>query len=211
MVESVSGLPATRSEAKAAGSENYFTGNPCRRGHIQIRRTSNGSCLDCRKDYYQENSDKIKKRARYHEQKMKADPDWIANKRKRNREYAAQKRRDDPEFLALSRKRCRENNRVNRNREKHRIQAKNRRAKIKGADGKFSSYDIGRILELQRHKCAICKCDLNKSGYHVDHIVPIVLGGSNYPQNLQCLCPPCNLSKAAKHPIDFMRERGSLL
>ena len=48
-------------------------------------------------------------------------------------------------------------------------------------------------------------------GYHVDHIQPLALGGSNDKANLQLLCPTCNLRKSAKHPVDFMRETGRLL
>jgi hypothetical protein len=29
--------------------------------------------------------------------------------------------------------------------------------------------------------------------------------------NVQLLCPPCNLKKHAKDPIQFMQERGFLL
>ena len=40
-------LPASFSAARAAGLPKYFTGNPCVRGHIAERRTSNQRCTDC--------------------------------------------------------------------------------------------------------------------------------------------------------------------
>ena len=40
--------PATRAEAKKIGSKYYFTGQPCKHGHIALRKTK-GSCLDCLK------------------------------------------------------------------------------------------------------------------------------------------------------------------
>jgi hypothetical protein len=37
----------TRAEAKAEGLLVYFTGAPCRNGHISVRQTSNGVCRQC--------------------------------------------------------------------------------------------------------------------------------------------------------------------
>lgn len=34
-------------QARCAGLSHYFTGNPCKRGHVEKRHTSNGSCLKC--------------------------------------------------------------------------------------------------------------------------------------------------------------------
>lgn len=70
--------------------------------------------------------------------------------------------------------------------------------------------DIKRLFVLQEGKCISCRCDLGKR-YQVDHIIPVSLGGDSDVNNLQLLCPPCNQSKAAKHPIDFMQSRGYLL
>jgi 5-methylcytosine-specific restriction endonuclease McrA len=36
-----------RAEAKASGATRYFTGNPCKYGHIAERSTVNGTCLKC--------------------------------------------------------------------------------------------------------------------------------------------------------------------
>jgi len=40
-------------------------------------------------------------------------------------------------------------------------------------------------------------------GYHVDHVTPLVLDGSNGPENFVIACAACNLCKGAKHPMDF--------
>jgi 5-methylcytosine-specific restriction endonuclease McrA len=69
---------------------------------------------------------------------------------------------------------------------------------------------VKRIGELQRWKCTACGTSL-KSGYHVDHVLSLMAGGEHKPSNLQLLCPTCNVKKWAKHPIDFMQERGFLL
>ena len=41
-------LPTTRAEAKKNGSKYYFTGQPCKHGHIAPRKTK-GACVECLK------------------------------------------------------------------------------------------------------------------------------------------------------------------
>jgi phosphate starvation-inducible protein PhoH len=45
-------LPKTRSEAKAQGAKYYFTGEPCKHGHIAARKTK-GTCIECLKVEWQ--------------------------------------------------------------------------------------------------------------------------------------------------------------
>lgn len=40
-------LPKTRAEAVAAASTKYFTGAPCKSGHVAARYTINSVCIDC--------------------------------------------------------------------------------------------------------------------------------------------------------------------
>lgn len=87
-------------------------------------------------------------------------------------------------------------------------EAKRRAAKKAG--GSFAAQDIKDLLALQRNKCPICRASL-RHGYHVDHVIPLVSGGRNTRDNLQILCPRCNLKKNRKDPIDFMQINGFLL
>lgn len=96
------------------------------------------------------------------------------------------------------------------NPEKLRTGWANRRARKRNAEGSHTAEDIGRLKKMQRYKCAVCAVCI-KDAHHVDHVIPLARGGSNWPSNLQLLCPPCNFSKQAKHPVDFMQERGFLL
>ncbi|MBR8182106.1 HNH endonuclease [Burkholderia ambifaria] len=48
----------TRAEAKAAGLKRYFTGEPCKNGHISEFQVSSNGCCEC---------NKIKKKAEYQE------------------------------------------------------------------------------------------------------------------------------------------------
>jgi len=50
--------------------------------------------------------------------------------------------------------------------------------------------------------CASCylKIDAGKA-WDIDHILPLALGGTNEPENLQILCKPCHQSKTYKSDI----------
>jgi hypothetical protein len=37
----------SRAEAKASGATRYFTGKPCKHGHVVYRNTSDGGCVEC--------------------------------------------------------------------------------------------------------------------------------------------------------------------
>lgn len=73
------------------------------------------------------------------------------------------------------------------------------------AGGKYTSEDIKELFEIQRGKCVYCEKCLVEYNYHVDHIMPVRLGGRNSKENLQLLCPNCNMRKGGKHPEEFLR------
>lgn len=89
-----------------------------------------------------------------------------------------------------------------------RIYKHNRRAR---SVGKLSKGLADKLFKLQRGKCA-CGCKkLLGDNFHIDHIMPLALGGTNTDNNIQLLRSTCNNQKSAKHPIDFMQSRGFLL
>lgn len=94
--------------------------------------------------------------------------------------------------------------------ETYSVYCRNRRARKRAAEGSHTADDIARLREVQRDRCAVCRAKLNKKG-HVDHIIALSKGGSNWPNNLQLLCESCNCSKHSRDPIEFMRSRGRLL
>jgi 5-methylcytosine-specific restriction endonuclease McrA len=70
-------------------------------------------------------------------------------------------------------------------------------ARRRKAVGRHTQGDVEWILRKQGHRCVLCGASLWVM-FHVDHIVPICRGGSNWPSNLQCLCPGCNLEKGGR-------------
>ena len=71
--------------------------------------------------------------------------------------------------------------------------------------GKFTAADVRQLHAVQGGRCASCGVDFRLTvtrrcltGYHIDHIISIAKGGMNTPDNLQLLCPGCNLRKSSK-------------
>ena len=86
----------------------------------------------------------------------------------------------------------------------------NRRTRVLQAEGAHSASDLRTIKLAQKNRCAYCRQKLLRSS-HLDHIVPLSKGGSNWPSNLQYLCQSCNLQKGSKDPIEYARDTGRLL
>lgn len=82
-----------------------------------------------------------------------------------------------------------------------------RRARKMAAPGSYAPADIDAQFKLQAGYCFGCFADLTVVGYHVDHIVPLAKGGTNWPGNLQLLCPTCNCSKGAKDNAEWWAEQ----
>lgn len=85
------------------------------------------------------------------------------------------------------------------NKDKIRVHVIQRRARLRGIEGKFTIADIENLKIKQSGKCANERCGtLLIESCSVDHIVPLIAGGTNWPDNLQLLCGRCNSSKGVK-------------
>jgi len=151
--------------------------------------------LEKRKQRHVENRDEENKKAK----------EWRKNNPERDAENHRRWRLKNPDAVKASKNKWKDNNK-----DAVRSGTRNRRATKKNADGSHTKEDIAFLMQKQKHKCAVCKCCV-KTKFHVDHIKPIARGGSNDRKNLQILCPPCNMKKGAKDPIDFMQGNGFLL
>lgn len=153
-------------------------------------------------DYYKKNCKELnKKNAEYRENNIqKLAENYKKNKNKRAK-YLLLTSAKRSELSSIWRK---------ENVEKCRIYCQNRRARKVFNGGVLSAGLSKKLLALQKGKCACCAKPLNNK-YHLDHILPLFLGGENTDANMQLLLPACNLKKHIKHPIDFMQEMGFLL
>lgn len=186
----------------------------CKKCQTETERNYRGDCKPCKnewkKAWRKANTEKVKASlAAYraaNKEKMKASK---AAWRARNPEYAKTWHARNPEYAKIKVAEWKAAN-PERHAANKRNYKRNRRAKKKSAGGIHTSNDIKQLLSSQKGKCICCKSSI-ANNYHVDHIIPLALGGRNDKLNLQILCPTCNIRKGAKHPIDFMQSIGMLL
>lgn len=213
MTETVN-LPSSWAKAKRRGAKRFFTGKPCKHGHVSDRLTSNRACIECGK------KSQIAWVANNIERRLKYFKDYNSSQRPPNywkiyyREHLEQRRATNrraynPSKAKVDMARWRAAN-------PERIKLLNasgkacRRAREKEADGFATADEIAAIRKAQKDKCAYCSKRL-RGGGHLDHIKPIAAEGSNWPRNLQWLCGSCNQRKWAKDPLVFAQEIGRLL
>jgi 5-methylcytosine-specific restriction endonuclease McrA len=84
-------------------------------------------------------------------------------------------------------------------------------SKKRGIEGNHTPLEIKELFLKQGGRCVYCRVNLIKTSYHRDHIIPIAKGGNNFINNIQLLCPKCNIEKRDKDPIVFMQIKGFLL
>ncbi len=84
-----------------------------------------------------------------------------------------------------------------------------RRVRELAAQGAHTPQDIKDQYKRQKGCCYWCGVKVGRT-YHVDHIVPLARGGTNWPENIVIACPTCNLSKKDKLPHEWP-EGGRLL
>lgn len=75
-------------------------------------------------------------------------------------------------------------------------------ARRRGAEGHFKRADIDALWDAQGGLCIYCSGDLAVS-LNIDHKLPIIRGGTNWPDNLQLTCESCNKRKHSMTDEEF--------
>jgi 5-methylcytosine-specific restriction endonuclease McrA len=185
-------LPKSRAEAKATGAKYYFTGEPCKHGHVAPRKTK-GTCVECLKvEWDQANI----KRAEYFKQYNQSEAGKEAKREyyERNREIVIARANARP----LSEKRVGQKAWKERNLLWVRADTKNRRRKHRQATPPWlTRAQKSEMREL--YKIAITMTKTTGERYVVDHIVPLrseLVCGLHVPWNLRVITQEENLKKS---------------
>lgn len=187
-------LPKTRAEAKAQGAQYYFTGEPCKHGHIAPRKTK-GSCLDCLKDEWARGNES---RAEYFRQYNKSEAGQKAKKEyyARNRTTVIEKAFSRP--LEEKRKAKLRYKQDNPDLYKELVSLRRRRFRL--ATPKWLS--VEQKLEIRlKYRLAIELSRRTGVRHAVDHIVPLqgdMVCGLHVPWNLDVVTQEENLKKSNK-------------
>jgi 5-methylcytosine-specific restriction endonuclease McrA len=204
-----------------------YMGKPCKRGHAGERYASTGSCYPCAiaaaRQWHAGNSERVRARkaaksneisvqqSAYH----RANRDSItARKRAQYQENPEAARRRTAEWRASNASRARELGREWAKTAYAKCPAKRKatNASRRGAEGVYTAADLVEIRKFQSGRCSyfsFCGADL-ADGEHVDHVIAIANGGTNWPHNIQLTCPKCNLRKNSKDPLVFLAELQSM-
>jgi hypothetical protein len=182
--------PKTRKEAKEQGATHYYTGEPCSRGHVALRKTK-GSCVDCLKEDWAKDNAK-----RSLQPKSEASKEAGRKYYKRNREAVIARAATRPDEA----KQAYRNAWKDRNPLEVKASTKHRRDKHKQATPKWLSLD--QKTEIRKiYIDAMTVSKVTKVPYVVDHIIPLRgqdVCGLHVPWNLQIMSREENLKKSNK-------------
>lgn len=176
----------SRKDAREQGLKRYYTGKPCKHGHIVERHVCDGKCLECGRSsssiYARTNKDAIraKRKVRY----LNNRDDEIADAKK---------------WTGENLDRVRDTQRAYRQANKSKrtaTQAKRNAAKL---DRTPKWLTKGMLSEIESFYKQAAEADLPM---HVDHIVPLqgkLVSGLHVPWNLQLLPASDNISKGNRY------------
>lgn len=187
--------PKTRKEAQQLSATHYFTGTPCKHGHIALRKTK-GSCVEClkeenkrnlviRADYFAAYNRKDEVKARKNDWYQQHREEVIARAQARPKEEklayrVVWKAKNAVQVLADNKAR----------RRKHRL----------ATPPWLTRKQKSEIRNL--YQIAITMSRTTGERYVVDHIVPLRgdgVCGLHVPWNLRVITQAENLAKSNKH------------
>jgi hypothetical protein len=171
-----------RFEAKALGLTHYFTGKPCVRGHVEIRRVKDRVCMECTRYY--------------HKKQRETHPIKHSEKKKASYERTKQHH--------LAQKRIyRQHNKakINALTKAYKVRKKNRIPKWVDKDHMWLIKEAYELAQLRTKQFGY--------SWHVDHIIPLqgkLVSGLHVIENLQVIPGIDNIKKKNKFEVDYANQ-----
>jgi hypothetical protein len=186
--------PKNRKEAKEQGAKYYYTGEPCKHGHVALRKTK-GACVECLKIEWEKGN---QTRSEYFKAYNESDAGKKAKKEyyERNKEVVIARANARP----LEERRNHREKYKKQNPELYKAFTSVRKRRHKKATPSWISTEqkaLMRGLYLQ----AMELTKITGERYVVDHIVPLInpeVCGLHVPWNLRVITQEENLKKSNK-------------
>ena len=74
---------------------------------------------------------------------------------------------------------------------------------INRSNGILTEKDLLNAYEYFGGVCPYSNTSIDTKDWHLEHIIPVKMGGTTDPWNCIPVCAPCNLSKGSKHLLDW--------
>jgi hypothetical protein len=170
----------TRKQALIEKASQYFTGNPCKHGHVAFRRAKTGECIQCRtiavKKWRLANPESVKKHnatqyKKYPEQKEI----WGLRNKKYSRTHKAK---------------------VNAKTVAYQLE------KARRVPSWINSEELWLIKEV--YDLAVQRTKMTGLNWHVDHIIPLrgrLVSGLHTMANLQVILAVDNIKKSNRYLV----------
>lgn len=185
-------LPKSRAEAKAASAKHYFTGEPCKHGHIAPRKTK-GACIEClRVDWEKRNVTRAEYFRQYNQTETAREAKRKYYGKNRNAVIARAQART-PDVVRLYKYKYK-----SKNPDLYRAHVSFRRRRFRNATPKWLTKEHKQAIR-QLYIDAMTVSRVTGVPYVVDHIIPLLgstVSGLHVPWNLRVITREENLAKS---------------
>lgn len=185
-------LPKSRAEAKATGAKHYFTGEPCKHGHVAPRKTK-GACIECIKVEWEKAN---VTRAEYFRQYNQSEIGKESKRKyyKKNRDVViARAQARTPDVVRVYKDKHK-----SKNPDLYRAYVSFRRRRFRDATPKWLTKEHKRAIR-QLYIDAMTVSRVTGVPYVVDHFIPLLgstVSGLHVPWNLRVITREENLAKS---------------
>lgn len=184
----------------SGASKRQYWANPERR-RAQSRewgRKHSADRVEYRKKYYAENKETLRAKRL---ENIDAYRSQQAEYRRKNKDKINAKTRA---WYEANRDRARRVAKewIRNNRDKALAAKMNRRALESRAHGLATAAQIRARVEFYGGRCAYCGSEYS----HIDHVIPLARGGTNWPSNLRPACESCNKHKWTLGLSEFLNR-----